>query len=783
LPSLLTERDRQAELDAFRTTPAGREKPSRYWKFDLEQIAPHEGAAAGTVAWQTPDERITVCAIGDAQDERFARAFRRAIEPHHKFAHLALAHAGLGAFIHVPAGVRVDEPIVVTYRAEAGESVYPYTVVLVEAGAQATIVERLEIGAGAFVCGVAEVVTEAGADITYASAQLAPTDTRILFTRAARPGRDARVAWANAELGGALAVSDLSIRMEEPGIDAHVATLFFPLGTQHVDIVSSVDHRVGDTTSETIVKSAAAGNGQGRYLGNIRIAAHAQHSNASLRDDALLLSKSAHIDSIPALEIAANDVKAYHGATVGALLHDEPRHRTQRSRTHDRAGLLRTRDRPLPHAGAARRTARGARGPHRRNAMIGLRERSAREIAADFPILAKPTSRGKRLVYLDSAATSQKPRSVIDALVAYYSEYNANIHRGVYEIAARATDAFEASRATVARFINAADTREIIFTRNATESINLVGYSWGMQNLRPGDVILTSEYEHHSNLVPWQLLAEKTGATLRFIPVDARGVLELGSLDALLQGVKLLAISHVSNTLGTITPLERIIPAARAAGATILVDGAQGIPHLSVDVQALDVDFYAFSGHKMLGPTGIGVLYGRRALLEAMPPFLAGGDMIRKVAYETTSFNDLPWHFEAGTSNIADAIALGVAIEYLEEVGMDWVRSHEKQLLAYALERLAPLESRGLALYGPRDPELASGVLSFNFADVHAHDLASILDTEGICIRAGHHCTMPLMDKMGWPATARASFYIYNDERDVDALADGIEKAARVFKL
>ncbi len=414
--------------------------------------------------------------------------------------------------------------------------------------------------------------------------------------------------------------------------------------------------------------------------------------------------------------------------------------------------------------------------------MIASGDRKLERVVADFPILAQKTSRGKRLVYLDSAATSQKPQAVIDALVAYYAQYNANIHRGVYEIAARATDAFEGARAKIARFIGA-DSREVIFTRNATEAINLVGYSWGLTNIKAGDAILTSEIEHHSNLVPWQLLAERTGAQLRFIPVDERGELILDDLDRLLDGVKLLAISHVSNTLGTITPLELIVPRARAAGATILVDGAQAIPHMAIDVRALGADFYAFSGHKMLGPTGIGVLYGARKLLEAMPPFLAGGDMIRKVEYGHTSFNELPWKFEAGTSNIADAIGLGAAVDYLGELGMDWVREHERALTSYALERLAPFESRGLAIYGPKSPAKTAGVLSFNFADVHAHDLASILDTEGICIRAGHHCTMPLMEKMGWPATARASFYVYNTRADIDALAEGLEKAARVFKL
>ncbi|MBV8333587.1 MAG: cysteine desulfurase [Candidatus Eremiobacteraeota bacterium] len=401
---------------------------------------------------------------------------------------------------------------------------------------------------------------------------------------------------------------------------------------------------------------------------------------------------------------------------------------------------------------------------------------------ADFPILARPTSRGKRLVYLDSAATSQKPRQVIQALVDYYEQYNANIHRGVYEIAARATAEFEEARMKLARFINA-DPAEVIWVRNTTEAINLVAYSWGSVNVKAGDAILLSELEHHSDLVPWQLLAQRTGAELRFVPVDGRGRFVLDDLDRLLDGCRLVAVAHVSNALGTIAPLAEIVARAHAAGAVVLVDGAQGVPHLPVDVKALDVDFYAFSGHKMLAPTGIGVLYGKRALLEAMPPFDAGGDMIRKVQYDRTTFNDLPWKFEAGTSNIADAIGFGAAVDYLQNVGMDWVREHERSLTRYALDRLSVFEARGLAIYGPRDPEQISGVVSFNFADIHAHDLASVLDGEGVCIRGGHHCAMPLMEKMGWAATARASFYIYNTEADVDALAAGLDKAARVFKL
>jgi cysteine desulfurase/selenocysteine lyase len=406
----------------------------------------------------------------------------------------------------------------------------------------------------------------------------------------------------------------------------------------------------------------------------------------------------------------------------------------------------------------------------------------AERIIADFPILARPTSRGKRLVYLDSAATSQKPRVVIQALVDYYEQYNANIHRGVYEIAERATEAYEQARVKVARFIGAR-TPEVVWVRNTTEAINLVSYSWATHNVGKGDAILLSELEHHSDLVPWQLLAERNGAELRFIPVDERGIHVLDDLDRLLEGCKLVAVSHVSNTLGTIAPLEQIVPRAHAAGALVLIDGAQGAPHLPLDVKALDVDFYTFSGHKMLGPTGIGALYAKRELLEAMPPFLSGGDMIRKVEYAHTSFAEPPRKFEAGTSNIAGAIAFGVAVDYLADVGMEWVREHEKALTTYALARLSEYEPRGLVIYGPRDPQKISGVISFNFADVHAHDLASILDTEGVCVRAGHHCTMPLMEKMGWNATARASFYLYNTEADVDVLCEGIEKAARVFAL
>jgi len=411
-----------------------------------------------------------------------------------------------------------------------------------------------------------------------------------------------------------------------------------------------------------------------------------------------------------------------------------------------------------------------------------LADRAAK-LAADFPILAKPTSRGKRLVYLDSAASSQKPASVIDAIARYYENDNANVHRGVYELAERATQAYEDARAKVAQFVHAAEPAEIIFVRNTTEAINLVSHTWGRANLRPGDGILLSRLEHHANLIPWQQLAAGTGARLDFIEIDEQGMHRLEDLDAKLQGVKLVALAHVSNTLGSIAPLDAIVPRAHAVGAVVLVDAAQSVPHRSIDVRALDIDFLCASGHKMCGPMGIGFLYGKRTLLEAMPPFLTGGDMIREVHYDRADFNEIPWKFEAGTSNVADAVGLSAAIDYLSSVGMDWIAQHERRLTAYALERLRAWEPRGLRMYGPKSPEQHAGVISFNLADVHAHDVASILDTQGICVRAGHHCTMPLMEKMGVPATARASFYLYNTESDVDCLMDGLEKVARTFKI
>jgi len=410
--------------------------------------------------------------------------------------------------------------------------------------------------------------------------------------------------------------------------------------------------------------------------------------------------------------------------------------------------------------------------------MIQTRALNAEVVRADFPILGRRIN-GKPMVYLDSAATSQKPAAVIDVMDDYYRRYNANPHRGVYTISEEATAAYEGARQRVARFINAGSPKEVIFTRNTTEAINLVRFSWGRANIGAGDGILLTEMEHHSNLVPWQLLASEVSARLEFLCIDDDGLLQLDALERQLDGIRLLAITHQSNTLGTINPIKAITDAAHRAGALVLVDGAQAVPHMPVDVQDLGVDFYAFSGHKMCGPTGIGVLWARRALLEAMPPFLGGGDMIKRVKLTEATWNDRPWKFEAGTPSVAEGIGLGAAVDYLTQFGMDAVRAHERTLVGYAMEKLQDVP--GITVYGPRDPEVHGGAISFTLPDIHPHDLATLVDREGIAVRAGHHCTQPLMDRLGVAATTRASFYVYNRPDEVDQLVDGIQKAQKVF--
>jgi cysteine desulfurase/selenocysteine lyase len=402
------------------------------------------------------------------------------------------------------------------------------------------------------------------------------------------------------------------------------------------------------------------------------------------------------------------------------------------------------------------------------------------KIKADFPILERKVH-DKRLVYLDSASSSEKPTAVLDAMDHLYRTSYANVHRGVYTIADESTRAYEAARATVARFLNAQDSAEIVFVRNATEAINLVAYTWARTNLAEGDVIVLSEMEHHANIVPWLMLASERGVELRWIPLTPDYRLDLTSIGDQLRGAKLLAVSAMSNVLGTINDIGPLTRAAHAAGASVLVDASQAAPHLPVDVQEWDADFVAVTAHKMLGPSGIGALWARKELLEAMPPFLGGGEMIRDVRRDGFIPNDVPWKFEAGTPAIAEAIGFGAAIDYLERLGMDEVRRHERELTQYALDALDERLGDRITIYGPRDVDVRGGAISFLFDGIHAHDISQVLDEDAVCVRAGHHCAKPLMRVLGVPATTRASFYLYNDEADADALVESLVKAEKFF--
>jgi cysteine desulfurase / selenocysteine lyase len=401
------------------------------------------------------------------------------------------------------------------------------------------------------------------------------------------------------------------------------------------------------------------------------------------------------------------------------------------------------------------------------------------DVRSDFPLLRREID-GKPIVYLDSAATAQKPEAVLATMDDFYRCHYASIHRGVYTLGAESTAAFEGARARIAAFAGG-ETATTIFTANATASINLVAYAWGRDHVGPGDVILLTELEHHSNIVPWQMLAEEVGAEIRYLRVGADGTLSLEQLDEELRDgrVRLAAFAHVSNVLGTINPVAEMVARARAAAAVTVIDGAQAVPQLPVDVGAIGADFYAWTGHKALGPTGIGVLHGRRDLLQSMRPFISGGHMIKTVGFDRSTWNELPWKFEAGTSQIAEAVGLGVAVDYLRELGMEVVREHERSLTAYALERLA--ETDGVTVPGPPDADRRGGVISFAVEGMHPHDVAELLDRENVCVRAGHHCAQPLMRALGVPATARASFGPYNDRADVDALIESIVRARSVF--
>jgi len=403
------------------------------------------------------------------------------------------------------------------------------------------------------------------------------------------------------------------------------------------------------------------------------------------------------------------------------------------------------------------------------------------ELRNDFPIFKKKIN-GKELVYLDNASTTQKPYSVIDSITDFYSNYNSNIHRAVYQLAEEATNMYEQTRHKIANFINVRP-EEIIFTRNTTESINLIAHSWARTNLKKDDVIVITEIEHHSNIVPWQIICQERGTRLEYVGIDENGFLDLEYMIELISSrkVKLVSLSHMSNVLGTIVPIERIIKIAHEHDIPVLVDGAQSVPHMPINVKNMDCDFLVFSAHKMLGPTGVGILYAKKEHLDKMKPFMSGGDMIKEVFKFHTNYNDVPYKFEAGTPNIADVVGFSAAIEYLEKIGMDNIRKHEIYLTEYALESMSSLDY--ITVYGPKDTKYRGGVISFNIADIHPHDLATIMNDHGIAIRSGHHCAQVLMQRLDVPATSRASFYIYNTKEEIDKFVNAIREAGRIFKI
>ena len=410
---------------------------------------------------------------------------------------------------------------------------------------------------------------------------------------------------------------------------------------------------------------------------------------------------------------------------------------------------------------------------------LSVRELDVAAVRADFPILSRKIN-GHPLVYLDNAATTQKPRQVIDAIINYYEQTNSNVHRGVHTLSVESTEAYELARAKVAKFINAPRPETVIWTRNTSESLNLVAATWADANVGEGDNIVITAMEHHSNIVPWQQLAARKKAELRYLAAGKDGLLDMSNVESIIDSrTKIVSVTHISNVLGTINPVAELANRAHEVGAVILIDAAQSVPHMPVDVQAIDADFLCFSAHKMLGPTGIGVLYGKYELLDEMPPYMFGGDMILEVTYEDARWNDLPYKFEAGTPNIADAIATGAAVDYLTDLGMDNVWEHEQQLTSYALDRITPL--KGITIFGPEDPALRGGVISFVHDKIHPHDLGTALDQQGIAIRTGHHCAMPLIRSYNVVAAARASFYVYNTKTEIDALVTGISETERYF--
>ncbi len=747
-------------------------------------------------------------------------------------------HAALwqgGTFLYVPKNVVIEHPFrAFTIGRAPGAALFTHTLVVLEENAEAFVVDAFnsETQEGqAMASGVVELILGKGTKLRYVQVQDWGRHVWNFMTERAVLAKDATINSLHVTLGSKWSKNSIASHLKGENTLAEMLGIFFADSDQFFDHHTWQLHESPYTTSDLEFKGALRDNARSVYSGLIKVweGAHktdAYHPDPRNRRQRCSLHPRRHrFTGRPGayLLLAGTRYSVHRGAEVDRRGLFPPCDRSHPGRGNPGFPGIRHRPQSRPLTGKRDRADASIDrrpGPNPRGSVViagfpgafstrGNRSPGSRLLArtekpmalqtqtetrlpgdrldgvalrADFPILNQPIANGQqRLVFLDSAASSQKPESVIRAMDDFYRTTNANIHRGVYQLSERATAAYEQARHLVADFINARSPRECIFVRNTTEAINLVAATWGRQQLNTGDLIVVSWLEHHSNLVPWQLIAEQTGARIAAIPITGDGVLDLDALDDLLaQEPKLVAVGHVSNSLGTINDVTAITRRAKAAGATVLIDGAQAAPHMPVDVQAIGCDFYAFSGHKMLAPLGSGVLWGRRTLLDAMPPYMGGGGMIRKVAIDHSTYADVPARFEAGTPAVADAVGLGAAIEYLTALGMDRVRAHERELLEYALELLPSVPN--VTVYGPDDATQRGGVISFTVGDIHAHDVAAILDGQQIAVRAGHHCTQPLMDRLGLVATTRASFYVYNTPEDIDRLVEALRHVNEVFR-
>ena len=736
-----------------------------------------------------------------------------------------------GAFVHVPEGYSLQSPLHLLYlttdRAQPTVS-HPRALIVAGRHSKLTIIESYVSLSHAryFTNAVTEIVVEDGAKVEHYRLLMDSPDAFHVGTTRVYQGPDSTFSSASFASGAALARNDLLVVLDAPGSSCFLNGLYMTSGTQHIDNYINIDHAKPHTTSRLYYKGILDGSSKAVFGGTVLVRQGAQKADAQQSDKNLILSEAAEIDSKPSLLIYADDVKCGHGATAGHI--DEDIVFYMRSRGLDlemasslliqgfaseiieavqlepfRAYLDRTFLGALPNHFYPEQRTRSvdnlvlpedssmfrvkkfggnimtSADPMASQAASG-KVAGAFDVARireEFPIL-KQQVHGKPLVYLDNAATSQKPQVVIDTLTRYYTTENSNVHRGVHQLSVQATEEYEGARAKVRRLLNASDDREIIFVRGTTEGINLVAQSYGRQHVGEGDEIIISAMEHHSNIVPWQILCQERGAHLRVIPINDDGELLMDEYEKLLcPRTKLVSVVHMSNSLGTINPIQQIVAMAHSRGVPVLLDGAQSTPHMVIDVRKIDCDFFAFSGHKLFGPTGIGVLYGKAALLDSMPPYQGGGDMIRSVTFEKTTYNSLPYKFEAGTPNIGGVIGMGAAIDYITALGLDRISDYEHELLGYGMDRLSDIS--GLQLIGTAREK--AGILSFVLEGIHPHDIGTILDAEGIAIRAGHHCTQPLMDRFGIPATARASLAFYNTKEEIDALIKGIDKAIEIF--